>query len=148
MINILIPFFLILDQWTKYYAGHNFKNAPVAINGWFKLDYVENTGAAFGMMAGRQTFFVVLTVFVTLFLAIFLFKNYKMLNTLEKWAAMFLISGAVGNLIDRILNGHVVDFISVRLFNVYDFPVFNFADVYVSLAVIIFIISLLVYERH
>lgn len=147
MIYLFVILFVVLDQVTKCAASKYLIHNSIKIFDWFKLDYVENRGAAFGFLDGKQTFFIVVTVFVLVFLAFFIYKYYSSLSTLEVLASILLFSGAIGNLIDRVVQGYVVDFISVRIFNVYDFPVFNFADIYVTFAVIVYLISVLKYER-
>lgn len=147
MIYLLVVLFVLLDQATKYMASKYLIQNSIKIFNWFKLIYVENRGAAFGFLDGKQTFFIVVTVFVLVFLAFFIYKYYASLSTLEVWASILLFSGAIGNLLDRVVQGYVVDFISVRIFNVYDFPVFNLADIYVTFAVIVYFISAIRHER-
>ena len=140
MIYLFVILFVLLDQVTKFAAYKYLIHNSIKIFDWFKLDYVENRGAAFGFLDGKQTFFIVVTVFVLVFLAFFI-------STLEVLASILLFSGAIGNLIDRVVQGYVIDFISVRIFNVYDFPVFNFADIYVTFAVIVYLLSAISHER-
>lgn len=148
MLYIFALLFIFLDQITKYFAKQNLIDSPVKIFNWFKLEYVENRGAAFGILAGKQTLFILITVFVLMLLGFYIYKHYQFMPKLEIWASIFLISGALGNLIDRILNGYVIDFISVRIFNIYDFPVFNFADIYVTFSVIIYLIAVFIHEKN
>lgn len=147
MIYLFVILFVLLDQVTKFAVSKYLIHNSIKIFDWFKLDYVENRGAAFGFLDGKQTFFIVVTVFVLVFLAFFIYKHYSSLSTLEVWASILLFSGAIGNLIDRVVQGYVIDFISVRIFNVYDFPVFNFADIYVTFAVIVYLLSTISHER-
>ena len=95
--------------------------------GVFHLTYVENRGAAFGIMQNQRWFFVVLTVIV-LAVVLFICLRYKNKHPLLCAALCLLSGGAVGNLIDRIVYGYVVDFFDFRLIN---FPVFNIADIFV-----------------
>lgn len=148
MLYIFVLLFIFLDQITKYLAKQNLIGSPLKIFDWFKLEYVENRGAAFGILAGKQTLFILITVFVLMILGFYIYKHYSIMSKLEIWASIFLFSGAIGNLIDRVLNGFVVDFLSVRIFNIYDFPVFNFADIYVTFSVILYVIAVLVHEKH
>ncbi|MDO5716598.1 MAG: signal peptidase II [Tissierellia bacterium] len=142
MIFLLVPLFIILDQVSKILISKYLKYGSKAIFGdWFHLTYVENPGAAFGMLAGRQTFFIVLTVAVVLFFSFFLYKEYGQLNGVEKWAAVCFLSGAIGNLIDRIIYGYVIDFIDITFFGTYHFPVFNVADILISMGAFFFLIS-------
>ncbi len=144
MIYILFSILLIaFDQITKYISAKYLMDNTVEIFSWFKFMYLENRGAAFGMLSGKQTFFIILTVAVIIFLSVYVYNNRNQFNKIEKCAFVLFISGAIGNFIDRVLNGYVIDFISVRLFNVYDFPVFNLADCYISVAAFIFILTII-----
>lgn len=119
----------------------------IDIFNWLKLTYVENSGAAFGMLAGKQTFFIILTAAVLVVFSAYVINHRLEFNTLEKIALTLFLSGAVGNFIDRLMNAYVIDFISVRLFNVYDFPVFNLADCYISVAAVLFIIIVILGDK-
>lgn len=147
---IVLSFIIIfLDQLSKNYAIKALKGSParVIIPNWLKFTYVENYGAAFGILKDRKTFFIIITLVVIIIVSFFLFKYYHRINTFTKIAFSLLLAGAVGNLIDRIRFGYVVDFISVRLFNVYDYPVFNIADISIVLGTIIVVI-LILFEKE
>lgn len=117
---------VIIDRITKYLAVSflkpvdNVNLVPKALS----LTYVENKGAAFGIMQNALWFFVIVTVAVLAALTVYVIKK-KPESKLFKWSATLVYAGAVGNLIDRIAYGYVVDMIRVHFF---DFPVFNFAD--------------------
>ena len=96
-------------------------------DGVFHLTYVENRGAAFGIMQNQRWFFIVLTVAV-LAAVLFVCFRYKAKSPLLCTALSLLTGGAVGNMIDRIVYGYVVDFFDFRLIN---FPVFNVADIFI-----------------
>lgn len=148
MIYVFITLILIAaDQYTKYLAANNLVDNSINIFNWFKLTYVENSGAAFGMLAGKQTFFIVLTAGVLVVFSAYVINHRLEFNTLEKIALTLFFSGAVGNFIDRLMNAYVIDFISVRLFNVYDFPVFNMADTYISISAVLFIIIVILGDK-
>ena len=132
MIYVFITLILIAaDQYTKYLAANNLMENSIDIFNWLKLTYVENSGAAFGMLAGKQTFFIILTAAVLVVFSAYVINHRFEFNTLEKIALTLFLSGAVGNFIDRLMNAYVIDFISVRLFNVYDFPVFNLSLIHI-----------------
>ena len=121
----------ILDQYTKslavrYLAGHD---PAVLIPGVLELKYLENTGIAFGLLAGKKVFFLAVCI-IFFFLGIYLFFRIpKTSFYLPLQAVLFLmIAGAAGNFIDRVRQGFVIDFIYVKLI---DFPIFNLADIYV-----------------
>lgn len=134
---------LLLDQWTKYLAVTFLKGqeALVLIPGVLELRYLENQGAAFGMLQNQQWFFIILTI-------VFLVAALWMLRRIPKTGRFlpliltiaFLCAGAVGNFIDRIVHRYVVDFI---YFSLIDFPIFNVADICVTVSVIALVILLL-----
>lgn len=148
MAFFLTAIIIILDQLTKYAAIRYLKNQRpiVIIKDYFQLNYVENRGAAFGILQGRRLLFLVITISVILIITFYLVKYYNQMNTLTKVSFAMLIGGAIGNLIDRIRLGYVVDFISVSLINRYDFPVFNIADISVVISTI-FIVYLVLFDK-
>lgn len=132
---------IILDQITKYLAVKNLKaqsDYPV-IKDILEFKYLENTGAAWGIFGGKRFVFMIFTIIVLIFLIFALFRIEKVLWLLEnkkagialQWVMVFLIAGAIGNFIDRIRLGYVIDFIYFKLI---DFPVFNVADCYVTIS--------------
>lgn len=123
---------VIIDQLTKLLVLHTLKpDGPVPlIPGVLELLYVENRGAAFGILQNRQWLFVLITIIVVaavLWLMMRLPGERRFLPL--RLCALFITAGAVGNLIDRVLRHYVVDFIYFKLI---DFPVFNVADIYVT----------------
>ncbi|MBP5152794.1 MAG: signal peptidase II [Lachnospiraceae bacterium] len=131
---------VLTDQLTKNWMVANLKGREniVWIKNVFELEYLENNGAAFSSFMGKQGFLITLTVIVTLvalieFIRIPESKRYAWLHV----AFMLLIAGALGNLIDRVKQGYVVDFFYFVPIN---FPRFNVADICVTLAVPIFLI--------
>ena len=125
---LLFIVLLIGDQVSKYWARTVLyqQSSIQVIPHILRFTYVENRGAAFGMLQGQKIFFVIMT-----FLLIGLFFVYlKKTNTNKwmKWTASIIIAGAIGNLIDRVLLGYVVDFIDFHIIWRY---VFNVADIYV-----------------
>lgn len=135
IIPAVVALLVGLDQFVKYLAVTYLQGAP-AIRLWpnvFHLTYVENRGAAFGMMQGKQMFFVVITLIVLL--GIFWYWKQIPNNNTGKWmkvALVLIVSGALGNLIDRIVLDYVVD---MFYFILIDFPVFNVADICVVVGV-------------
>ena len=127
------------DQITKVLAVEHLKNKPSVdiIKDVFQLTYVQNTGAAWGMMSGWQTFFIILTslMFVAV-VFIYLITPIRKKYSILRWILVILGAGAIGNLIDRIMNGYVHDFIYFKIIN---FPVFNVADICVTLSMFIMI---------
>ena len=109
------------------------------IKDFFYITYCENTGAAWGILQNGRIFFIIMTFIALGFIVFYFFKDKAFIFRL---ALVFLMSGAVGNLIDRILYGKVVDFLDFYIFK-YDFPVFNVADICVNIGTILLIIYLL-----
>lgn len=140
-----------LDQLTKWLTVTFLKGeqALVLIPGVFDLTYVENRGAAFGMMQGGRWWFVIFTGAVMLaLLAMLLFGKYRRYRLFN--ACMILIvAGGIGNLIDRIVNGFVVDMLHFHIDAIgFDFPVFNFADCCVVIgSVLLLIFFFFIYDE-
>ncbi len=142
--GILILIGLIgFDQWTKHLAVAALKGQPakVMIRNVLELQYLENRGMAFGLLQNKQWFFWILTA-VFLIIAFYALSRipYKKRYLPLIFTILVLVAGGVGNLIDRIANQYVVDFIYFRIIN---FPIFNVADIYVTLSVIALLILIL-----
>ncbi|MCM1046916.1 MAG: signal peptidase II [Clostridiales bacterium] len=136
MTMLIVFLILLIDQTTKYYAFHLLgeKRKIVLIKSILELRYIENTGAAFGSFAGENVAIMVTAMFIILFLLLMyrkLYKTGKYYNI--RLAMVILMSGAVGNLIDRMTHGFVIDFI---YFVPIDFPKFNFADICIVLSML------------
>lgn len=153
MILLPLVFFALLvgiDQATKYITLTLLK--PVGnidiINGFFSLTYVENRGAAFGMMQGGKWIFVMLTVIVCMF-CVFYYSKLAVQNKLfsVRTAIVLVCSGAVGNLIDRLFRGYVVDMLNFNIFG-YDFPVFNFADICVCTGAFLLVMGIMFFDKE
>lgn len=148
IILLIVDFFLALlfiagDQVTKYYAILMLKNqAPYSVvDGVFELHYLENNGAAFGILQGQKFFFLFIAAIILGMIIYVLFKMPYQKKYIKLHITLVLIaSGAIGNLIDRIRYDYVVDFLYFSLIN---FPVFNVADIYVTLAAFFLVILLL-----
>ena len=136
---------LVADQITKVNAAAN-----LAVNGDIKVwegvlhfTYVENRGAAFGMMQGGKWFFLIVTAVAVIGLVWFLFKERKSMHFLMQFSICLLLSGAIGNLIDRVALGYVRDMIYVAAIN---FPVFNVADMAVCVGCGLLILDVLFFK--
>lgn len=136
---------LLADQYTKRLAISHLKGQEsfVIIRRVLEFSYLENTGAAFSSFAGRQTLLICLTTLVTLLLV----WKYLTLPGGKRFVPMrlcmlLIISGAVGNLIDRVSRNYVVDFI---YFVPIDFPKFNVADIYITVGVAVLAVLLFFY---
>lgn len=138
---IIIVIGVVLDLVTKIIFANIFASGRGdirVINNFFYFTYLENTGAAYGMFSDST---LMLTIFSIIFVVAFAIYDY--FNHEKNWlyisGVSLIISGAIGNLIDRIFLGYVRDFISIRLFSF----VFNIADLWVTLGVIFFVINLI-----
>ncbi len=140
---LIMVILVLLDQYTKYLAALYLKpNGPLSlINGVLELRYLENRGAAFGMLQNRQWIFVVFAIvcmIICFWFGLKLAREGKFVA--GRLCLAFLAAGAAGNLIDRVARGYVIDFIYFRLIN---FPIFNLADTYVSVSTVALIILVL-----
>ncbi len=140
---IWIALLTAIDQFTKYIVTSSFElyeSKPV-IDGVFAFTYIQNRGMAWGMFQGKIPIFLIFTSIVLIFTFRILY-NVIDINRYRwvKYVIILLISGALGNLIDRVSLGYVVDFFSFELI---DFPVFNVADIYVVVSMISAIILLM-----
>lgn len=147
----LVLSFLVLilfDQWTKALAVAALKDQKpfVILKNIFQLRYLENRGAAFGMMQGKQLFFAVIAIaaFVAILYVYFKLPWETHFHPLRA-SVLFIGAGAAGNLIDRMTLGYVVDFFYFELIN---FPIFNVADIYVTCATILLAVLILFYYKE
>ena len=130
---IIVVIGVVLDQFTKSLAVTHLQDAPIPIiENVFELQYLENRGAAFGMMQNQQLFFVVIGVIM---LVLFSYMYVKMPHTKRflplRACFVAITAGAIGNMIDRLALNYVIDFFYFKLI---DFPIFNVADIYVTCA--------------
>ena len=145
---IVIAAGVILDQWSKYMAVLHLQGTDGVdlIPGVFRLTYLENRGAAFGVLQGQQWFFYIITAVILV--AVLLV--YRRMPAGRKFlplrvCAVLIVSGALGNLIDRVGQGYVVDFF---YFELIDFPVFNVADIFVTVSAVLLAVLLLLYYKE
>lgn len=145
---IISAIFIALDQFTKRLAVVKLKDKEsyIIIKDIFELRYLENRGAAFGILQNQKIFFVVITV-VLLCLLIFIFLKLPVDRhfCLLRIIISLFVAGAIGNLIDRVLQNYVIDFF---YFVLIDFPIFNVADIYVVTAAILFVVAYLFYYKE
>ena len=130
---------IIIDFIIKLFALNNITNICV-IPDFFYLTLAKNTGAAFSLLENQTIFFILIGVLVIFYIFNYLIKD-KM-STLEKISNIFLTGGIIGNLIDRIIYGYVVDYLRFIIFG-YNFPIFNLADICITIGVILLIINML-----
>ncbi|MGN0170297.1 MAG: signal peptidase II [Lachnospiraceae bacterium] len=136
MLSVLV--LVAMDQVTKYLAVNYLRGTDGIdiIEGVLRLQYLENFGAAFGILQNATWLFLVLTMIL---LVMFLWLMYRIPDQKRflplHVLLVFFMAGAVGNFIDRIVHAYVIDFIYISLI---DFPIFNIADIYVTCACIVF----------
>ena len=139
MAFVLAVLILILDQSTKLWAAKALSTQPlILIPGALELTYLENRGAVWGLMQGWRIVFLVATFLFLGFIVWFYTKKRTEMTVLTRIILSLLFSGAVGNLIDRVLLGYVRDMIYFRLIN---FPVFNVADSAITIAAVLLVIE-------
>ncbi len=133
ILNFVLAFFCAvfvigLDQLTKYAVMNSFElgESREFLNGFIDLVYIHNQGAAWGMLSGKTYILLALSVILMVACVVILF-NVSKKSYLIFWALTFVVSGGIGNLIDRIFRqGNVIDFLHFEFWP--DFPVFNLAD--------------------
>ena len=148
--NYLIYLFIVvslvsLDQYTKSIILNYFElyESKTIIDGFFSLTYVQNFGAGFSIMQNaRITFLIITPICLIGFTYLFIKSNDK----LSKTALLLMISGTIGNFIDRIVRIYVVDFLDFIIFG-WDFPIFNVADIFLTIGVCLYIIALIKEEK-
>lgn len=148
--NYLIYLFIVvslvsLDQYTKSIILNYFElyQSKTIIDGFFSLTYVQNFGAGFSIMQNARTTFLIIT---PICLVGFTYLFNKSNDKLSKTALLLMISGTIGNFIDRIVRIYVVDFLDFIIFG-WDFPIFNVADIFLTIGVCLYIIALIKEEK-
>lgn len=140
---IIIFLGLLLDRLSKIWALNSLKenDGIVLIKDFFKLEYLENRGAAFGIMQNKLIFLSLFTFLIICGMIYYLIK-YRPKSIFQRISFAFIISGAIGNLFDRVFYKYVVDFILVHYKDIYYFPTFNVADMLVVVGTIVLAISI------
>lgn len=139
---------LLLDQIIKIIVitNMNLYDSINVINNFFNITYVRNNGAAWSILSGNTMLLIVISL-VALGLIYFYFIKDKNLTRLENFSYGLLMGGTIGNLIDRIIYGYVIDYLDFKIFS-YNFPVFNLADICIVMGVILICSSLIGGEIH
>ena len=145
----LLPLiYVALDHITKFLV---IKNIPyhsyIEINDYFSIVNVSNSGVAFSMFQNNNMFFIIMVSLVIIMLIWVLYKKKDELTKLQTHSFLLILAGGIGNLIDRLFRGAVVDFIDVGYKNIYRWPAFNVADSCVCIGVTLFIISALFFDK-
>ena len=128
-LSILI---ILIDQFTKYLMFNNYKIFQNIDFLLFRLDFVKNYGAAFNILSGSRIFLSLISISFSILL-IFLIFSKNNLKSIDLYSYSFILGGTIGNGIDRIFKGFVIDFINLNIIN---FPVFNIADISINIGFI------------
>ena len=134
---VLVITISLIDQVTKYLMLNNqeiFVNKSFIL---FRLDFVKNYGAAFNIFSGSRIFLSIISIVFSIIL-IYMILSEKTSNSLNLFSYSFILGGTLGNGVDRILNGFVIDFINLNIIN---FPVFNLADISINIGFVLIIYS-------
>lgn len=135
------------DQLIKYLVVQNiplYAQIP-AIDGLFHLTYVRNTGAAFSIFQGMQWLFLVIFILLTVVVVWDFAKQRMPFTKLERWLIVCIYAGGLGNMIDRVRLGYVIDMIEVEFMN---FPVFNVADCFITCGCILLMLHLIFFNKE
>lgn len=138
--------FVVIDQIVKILVISKLalQQSITIINNFFNITYVRNTGAAWSILSGNVLLLIMISVLALVAIYYYLIKD-KDLNKIDIVSYSMLIGGIIGNLIDRIVHGYVIDYLDFKIFN-YNFPIFNVADTLIVISIIIIGISLIVGE--
>ena len=131
-------FIIFIDQFTKYLMFYNYKSFINKDFILFRLDLVKNYGAAFNILSGNRIFLSCISILISILLTYLILKK-NTLNSIELISYSFILGGTIGNGIDRILRGFVVDFINLNIIN---FPVFNIADISINIGFVFLLYSI------
>jgi signal peptidase II len=141
---IVAVLILILDQAVKYWTTVNLavgESSPI-IPGFIEFTNIHNTGAAHGILEGYRWLFIVLTIAFTAAIIVLLSKNI-IRGKFGRWTIVMVMAGGLGNCIDRIINGYVVDMFNFQFMK---YPVFNVADMFISVCGVLFCLYLIFYK--
>ena len=133
---IVIGILFFLDQYSKVYVSLNINkliNKDLLI---LTIEYIRNYGAAFNILSGSRLFLSLISIISTIILMYLIFiREDKRIN---KYGLSFIVAGSIGNGVDRIFYGYVIDFIKIKFV---DFPIFNIADIAINIGILIMIIN-------
>jgi len=149
---ICLVFILALDQYTKYEVQQRIRLYQIieVIDGFFNLTHLRNTGGAFGILAGKKdgigSVFFISVALAAVGVILYLLHKAKEQERILALSLSLVLSGAIGNLIDRIRHGEVVDFLDFHLFS-YHWPAFNIADSAITIGIGLMAFELLFHDK-
>ena len=137
---VLTVIFLVIDIVSKLVISNlmNVHDSIMVIENFFYITYVRNTGAAWSIFSGKIWMLIIVSLIIISFMVWYIYRN-KPKSKLEKIGYAMILGGAFGNLLDRIIYGYVVDFLDFYIFG-YDYPIFNIADSFILIGVVLLII--------
>ena len=139
---IVISILCFLDQYSKIYISLNINkliNKDLLI---LTIEYIRNYGAAFNILSGSRLFLSLISIISTIILMYLIFIRED--RRINKYGLSFIVAGSIGNGVDRIFYGYVIDFIKIKFV---DFPVFNIADIAINIGILVMIINYFRYRR-
>ena len=136
-------FIIILDQFTKYLMFYNYNKFLNKDFLLFRLDFVKNYGAAFNIFSGNRIFLSCISIIFSILLTYLILRK-NSLNSIDLYSYSFILGGTIGNGMDRILRGFVIDFINLNFIN---FPVFNIADISINIGFIFLLYNIFKNKR-
>ena len=143
MQKLIIFLLLVLTDLISKYLVFNYIDLYqfIKITYFFDITHIHNFGISFGLFSGKiPSFFLIMIGLLVTAFVIYLFLNSN--DILEHWGLFIILCGAIANIIDRSINGYVIDFIYFHI-NQFYWPAFNFADIYISIGIIMIIINML-----
>ena len=148
MIIIISIILLCIDQISKLLVVNLLTKTEsiTIIKNFFYLTYINNDGAAFSILVGKRIFLILIAVLVIVMLIRYIKKN-NIQNKLELVSISLIIGGSLGNLMDRVVRGYVIDFLDFKIFN-YNFPIFNLADIFIVIGVFLLLLKELRKENN
>ena len=140
---LISTFILLFDQSAKLIISTNNKSLINKDFIFFYIDYVKNFGAAFNLLSGSRIFLSLVSIIISILL-IYLILIKKIIRNIDLFSYSFILGGTLGNGIDRVAKGYVIDFINL---NFIDFPVFNISDIAINIGLFLTIYSLIKFNR-
>lgn len=137
---LLTIIFLVVDIVSKFYVSNNLSvNESIeVVPEFFYITYVKNTGAAWSILSGKTWLLVIVSLIIISFICGYIYKN-KPKSKLEIVGYSMVLGGAIGNFIDRVIYGYVIDFFDFVICG-YDYPIFNMADSFILMGVVLLVI--------